>query len=531
MHSARWDDSVDFAGKRVAVIGTGASAIQIVPELAKVAGHLDVYQRTAPWIVPRTERPYTPVEHWAFTHIPAVQTASRAGIYTFNEFIAFGMTYSPKALKPVEMLARANIFRGIRDPQLRKAVTPEFQIGCKRILRSNTWYPALDRANVDLVTDPITRVTETGIVTADGAAHDIDILVVATGFHVTDSPVFSHIVGVGGRSLANVWDEIGMQGTSSFVHGFPNMMLMIGPSTGLGHTSMVYMIESQLNYLVDYIATVRARGATRVEVTEAAQRRYNAGIAHKLRNSVWVNGGCASWYKDVHGNITTLWPGFTFDFRRETRKFDVAAYDISHAASTVPAQLTSAPTAGVGAEHSHHTKEGTHEDFRDKVVVVTGAGSGMGRDLAVKLSRLGAKLAISDVNPDGLAVTERLITEPAAKCTRRSSTSPSARPSSTMPRPSSPITAGSTSSSTMPGSLTTARSNAPSSRTSSASSTSTSGEWSTAPRLSCRTSSPPATVTSSTPRRCSASSPSPARPPTTLRSSPSGDSPKRSIRR
>ncbi|QUD81047.1 NAD(P)/FAD-dependent oxidoreductase [Gordonia polyisoprenivorans] len=350
MHSARWDDSVDFAGKRVAVIGTGASAIQIVPELAKVAGHLDVYQRTAPWIVPRTERPYTPVEHWAFKHIPAVQTASRAGIYTFNEFIAFGMTYSPKALKPVEMLARANIFRGIRDPQLRKAVTPDFQIGCKRILRSNTWYPALDRANVDLVTDPISRVTETGIVTADGTAHDIDILVVATGFHVTDSPVFSHIVGVGGRSLANVWDEIGMQGyKGSFVHGFPNMMLMIGPSTGLGHTSMVYMIESQLNYLVDYIATARARGAARVEVTEAAQRRYNAGIAHKLRNSVWVNGGCASWYKDVHGNITTLWPGFTFDFRRETRKFDVAAYDIDRAASAVPAQPTSAPTAGVGA--------------------------------------------------------------------------------------------------------------------------------------------------------------------------------------
>lgn len=350
MHSARWDDSVEVTGKRVAVIGTGASAIQIVPELATRASHLDVYQRTAPWIVPRTERPYTPVEHWAFRNIPAIQTASRAGIYTFNEFIAFGMTYSPVALKPVEVLARANIFRGIRDRKLRAKVTPTFQIGCKRILRSNTWYPTLDRENVDLITSPIERITETGIVTADGTAHDVDILVVATGFHVTDSPVFNNIAGVGGRSLAQVWAEIGMQGyKGAFVHGFPNLMLMIGPSTGLGHTSMVYMIESQLNYLVDYIKTARSRQATRIEVTMNAQRRYNTGIQHKLRNSVWVNGGCASWYKDANGNITTLWPGFTFDFRRETKKFDVAAYDITRAASSEPASLSPVTSAGVGA--------------------------------------------------------------------------------------------------------------------------------------------------------------------------------------
>ncbi|MGV9673127.1 flavin-containing monooxygenase [Gordonia sp. NPDC003504] len=348
MHSARWDSDVDFTGKRVAVIGTGASAIQIVPELAKVAGRLDVYQRTAPWIVPRTERPYTPVEHWAFKHLPAVQSASRAGIYAFNEFVAFGMTYSPAALKPVEILARANIFRGIRDPELRAKATPKFQIGCKRILRSNAWYPALDRDNVDLVTDPIERITPTGVVTADGTTRDIDILVVATGFHVTDSRVFGSIIGADGRSLAQVWDEIGMQGyKGSFVHGFPNMMLMIGPSTGLGHTSMVYMIESQLNYLADYIATTRRRDAVRIDVTEAAQRRYNAGIQHKLRNSVWVNGGCASWYKDANGNITTLWPGFTFDFRRETRTFDVTAYDVTTAADAAATTVDPTPvTAG-----------------------------------------------------------------------------------------------------------------------------------------------------------------------------------------
>ncbi|NDK91136.1 NAD(P)/FAD-dependent oxidoreductase [Gordonia desulfuricans] len=345
MHSARWDDTVDVTGKRVAVIGTGASAIQIVPELAKTAGRLDVYQRTAPWIVPRTERPYTPLERWAFKNIPLTQTAGRAGIYASNELIAFGMTYSPAALKPVQALARANIFRGIRDGALRAAVTPDFQIGCKRILKSNNWYPTLDRPNVDLVTTGIDHVTPTGIVTRDGIAREIDILVVATGFHVTDSPVFDSIVGVGGNSLAAVWAEGGMQGyKGGFVHGFPNLMLMVGPSTGLGHTSMVYMIESQLNYLVDYIATTRRLGATRTEVTADAQQRYNAGIQHKLRNSVWVNGGCGSWYKDEHGNITTLWPGFTFDFRRATKTFDADAYDIrTDAPLTAPVSADAVP--------------------------------------------------------------------------------------------------------------------------------------------------------------------------------------------
>lgn len=329
VHSARWDGDYDFAGKRVAVIGTGASAIQLVPELAKVAGHLDVYQRTAPWIVPRTERAYTGVEHWAHKNVPGFQTAIRGAIYAMNELTAFGLTYAPKALKPVELVCRANIARSIRDPELRRKATPTFQVGCKRILRSNDWYPAIARPNVDLITDGIDHITPTGVVTKDGTARDIDVLVVATGFHVTDSPVFDTIVGASGQSLAQVWDKIGMQGyKGSFVSDFPNMMLMVGPSTGLGHTSMVYMIESQLNYLVDYVKTVRAQGIIRTDVKADAQRDYNRGIQHALRNSVWVNGGCASWYADANGNITTLWPGFTFNFRRTTRSFDVAAYDV-----------------------------------------------------------------------------------------------------------------------------------------------------------------------------------------------------------
>ncbi|MFT4127184.1 MAG: NAD(P)/FAD-dependent oxidoreductase [Gordonia sp. (in: high G+C Gram-positive bacteria)] len=350
MHSARWDNDHDFTGKRVAVIGTGASAIQIVPELAKVVGHLDVYQRTAPWIVPRTERAYTALEHWAFQHVPLTQTASRAGIYAFNEFVALGLTYAQPALKPVELLARGNILRSIRDKELRAKVTPNFQIGCKRILRSNAWYPALARPNVDLVTDPIERITPTGIVTADGTERDIDVLVVATGFHVTDSPVFDTIHGTDGTTLAQSWDANGMQGyKGSTVHGFPNMFLMVGPSTGLGHTSMVYMIESQLNYLVGYLEAARAGNLTRIEVRADVQQRYNEGIQRDLRNSVWVDGGCASWYQDAHGNITTLWPGFTFNFRRATRTFDVAAYDVSNAPAATPADTPELSAIGTGA--------------------------------------------------------------------------------------------------------------------------------------------------------------------------------------
>lgn len=332
VHSAQWDTDYDFTGKRVAVIGTGASAIQIVPQLGKIAGRMDVYQRTAPWIIPRNERPYLGLENWAFKHVPGLQAAIRGGIYSFNEVVAAGMTYAPKALKPVEAISRANIFRGIRDPELREAVTPKFAVGCKRILKSNEWYPTLDQNNVELVTDGIARVTETGIVTNDGTARDVDVIVVATGFHVTDSPIFGAIVGSGGKSLADVWETEGMQAyKGSFVHGFPNLMLLVGPSTGLGHTSMVYMIESQLNYLVDYVRKTRARGIVRTDVKKAAQDEYNRSLQHNLRSSVWVNGGCASWYKDRNGNVTALWPGFTFNFRNLTRTFDIAAYDVTTA--------------------------------------------------------------------------------------------------------------------------------------------------------------------------------------------------------
>ena len=326
-HSARWNHDFDLTGKRVAVIGTGASAIQIVPELAKTVRQLHVYQRTAPWVLPRFDRDYTTAERLAFAHVPGYQRLIRSAIYCSKELVGFALTYAPKMLVPVQKLAKRHIERAIGDPRLRAKVTPRWQIGCKRILMSNTYYPALAQPHVDVVTDRIAAVRPNAIVTADGSVREVDAIVVATGFHVTDSPTNQRIIGRGGHSLADTWQRAGAQAyKGSTVHGFPNLFVMTGPGTGSGHTSAVFMIESQLNYLRDLIRTTTTRGIATVEVREDAQRAYNANIQRGLRNSVWETGGCSSWYRDKFGKITTMWPGFTFRFRQRTRTFDVNAY-------------------------------------------------------------------------------------------------------------------------------------------------------------------------------------------------------------
>lgn len=211
--------------------------------------------------------------------------------------------------------------------RLRQRLTPTWRIGCKRMLISNTWYPTLQRSNVALVTDPITEVRPDGVVTADGTVREVDAIVVATGFHVTDSPAYDTITGANGATLAQAWRQTGMQAyKGAAVTGFPNLFFLVGPNTGLGHTSMVYMIESQLNYLMDALATMATQGIAELEVRSEAMAAYNHELQAKLRRSVWMTGGCGSWYLDAHGNNTTLWPDFTFAFRRITRRFDLDAY-------------------------------------------------------------------------------------------------------------------------------------------------------------------------------------------------------------
>jgi cation diffusion facilitator CzcD-associated flavoprotein CzcO len=334
-HSAQWNHDADLTGKRVAVIGTGASAIQIVPAIADTVDHIDVYQRTAPWLLPRFDRPFTKVERWAFRNIPGVLRLARAGIYTARETQVVGLAKNPRLMKVFELISRAKIRAEIRDPELRRKVTPNFRIGCKRMLIANDWYPALDRDDVDLVTDGIREIDGHGIVTQDGTVREVDAIIVATGFHVTDSPMFDTICGSDGRSLSQTFADKGMRAyKGTTIAGYPNMFILVGPNTGLGHTSMVYMIESQLNYVVDAITTMTRQGLTRVDVRRDAQDAYNEELQRKLAGSVWMTGGCASWYLDAHGNNTTLWPDFTFRFRRQTKRFDVDAYETASSRDT-----------------------------------------------------------------------------------------------------------------------------------------------------------------------------------------------------
>jgi len=337
-HSARWNHDAELRGKRVALIGTGASAIQIGPAIAKDVAHLDVYQRTAPWVMPRHDRAYSKVESLAYRHVPYLQRVAREAIYWGREAYVLGFAIEPKILKAAEKMAGRNIDKAIKDPQLRAKVTPTFQIGCKRILISNDWYPMLARDNVELITDGIAEIRENAIVTADGTVREVDAIVVATGFHVTDSPTFERIFGADGRSLAQVWDESGQQAyKGAAVAGFPNLLFVVGPNTGLGHTSMVFMIESHLNYLASALRTMREQGVGVFEVREDVQRSYNERLQQRMKRTIWTTGGCASWYLDKHGNNTTLWPGFTFTFRQMTRRFDAAAYHLTPADQSVPA--------------------------------------------------------------------------------------------------------------------------------------------------------------------------------------------------
>lgn len=327
-HSARWNHDYDLRGKRVAVIGTGASAIQIVPEVARQVSHLDVYQRTAPWVIPRMDRRYTAVERFGFKVVPGLQRAYRTGIYWGRECFVPAFTWQPKLATPAKLAALKNISSGIADPALRRAVTPDFQIGCKRILISNTYYPALAKDHVDLVTDGIARITPTGVVSRDGTERKVDAIVVATGFYTTEQPIAEHIVGRGGRSLAETWRKDGMaayKGTT--IHGFPNLFQIVGPNTGLGHSSMVFIIESQIAYILSAIKQFQSRGLRAVEPRLEVQQVWNHDLQRRMKRTVWSSGGCASWYLDAHGRNTTLWPRTTFTFRRLLSSFDLENYD------------------------------------------------------------------------------------------------------------------------------------------------------------------------------------------------------------
>lgn len=329
-HTARWDHGVDLAGKRVAVVGTGASAIQVVPQLAPRVAALDLYQRTPPWVLPKRDRAFTAAERALFAAVPAAARARRAATYWWLEARSLGFTVDRRVMEVARRMGLRHIRRQIRDPALRARVTPDYTPGCKRILMANDYYPALARDNVSLVTDPIARVTADGIVTAAGEARPVDALVLATGFRVTDLVAPMRVRGRDGADLGDAWRERPEAWLGTLVAGFPNLFVLTGPNTGLGHSSMVFMIEAQVQLILRLMGAAEAAGAAAVEVRAEAQRAYNAALAARLQRSVWASG-CASWYVDASGHNATLWPGFTVDFWRRTRRPDLAAVSMSPA--------------------------------------------------------------------------------------------------------------------------------------------------------------------------------------------------------
>ncbi|MGE4425329.1 MAG: flavin-containing monooxygenase [Solirubrobacteraceae bacterium] len=321
-HSARWDHDHDLSGRRVAVIGTGASAIQFVPRIQPQVESLTLFQRTPPWIMPRPDRAIGRVEKLAYQRLPLAKNLRRARLYAELESRVLPFAYVPQLRGPAKQLALRHLKKQVEDPALRAKLTPDYDLGCKRVLLSNDYLPSLDAPNADVVTAGIREVREHSIIDADGVEHEVDTIIYGTGFHVTDQPIADAIRGREGLTLAEQWAETGMQAhRGATIAGFPNAFMLVGPNTGLGHNSIIYMIESQVTYVREALKATAARGAESFEVRPEVQAAENDAIQARLRKTVWNDGGCESWYLDANGRNTTLWPDFTFVFRERTKRF------------------------------------------------------------------------------------------------------------------------------------------------------------------------------------------------------------------
>jgi cation diffusion facilitator CzcD-associated flavoprotein CzcO len=336
-HTARWNHDHDLTGRRVAVIGTGASAIQTVPNIQPIVEHLTVFQRTPPWVMPHNDRPITDFERRMYRRFPALQRVVRQGVYLSREVLVPGFVSNPKLMRLPQRVARRHLEKNVTDPDLRARLMPNYSFGCKRVLPSNEWYPALTKSNVTVVTDGIREVQPNGIASNDGVLHEIDTIVFATGFYVTDVRFAKIVRGRAGELMSDVWAGSPQAYRGTAVAGFPNLFIITGPNTGLGHNSLVYMIEAQLEYLMDAIKTMGRRGASRVEVRQEVQDAYNAELQSRMGRTVWNSGGCQSWYLDANGKNTTIWPDFTWRFRRQLQSFDADAFELTAPASTPPA--------------------------------------------------------------------------------------------------------------------------------------------------------------------------------------------------
>jgi cation diffusion facilitator CzcD-associated flavoprotein CzcO len=335
IHSARWDKDYDFSGKRVGVIGTGASAIQIIPELVKQADFVKVFQRTPGWVLPRFDFATPPAVQTVFDKAPAVQQLARQALYWGHEASATALVWNTPLTSLVARLGKMHLNRQVKDPWLRRQLTPDFTPGCKRMLVSSDYYPALQRDNCKLIDWPIATLSPVGVRTSDGIEHHVDCLVFATGYdvHLTGPPF--PVTGLDGRSLSDEWTDGAQAYKSASAHGYPNLFFMTGPNSGPGHNSLLVYVEGQLDYAVRGITTILDSDLRYLDVRHDVQRRYNVRIQRRLTKTTWMSG-CSSWYLTKDGHNVSMYPGFATQYLRQMRDFQYADYDaVEHAAVRV----------------------------------------------------------------------------------------------------------------------------------------------------------------------------------------------------
>jgi cation diffusion facilitator CzcD-associated flavoprotein CzcO len=342
IHSARWDHDYDFSGKRVAVIGTGASAVQIVPELVKQAEFVKVFQRTPGWMLPRLDIATPAAAKMLFAKVPAAQELARQALFWGHEISATALVWNTPLTGLVARLGKAHLRRQVSDPWLRRQLTPDFTPGCKRMLISSDYYPALQQDNCKLIDWPIATVSPVGIRTSDGVEHHLDCIVFATGYdvHLTGPPY--EVTGIGGRSLSTEWAAGAQAYKSINAHGYPNLFFMTGPNSGPGHNSLLVYVEGQLDYAVSGITTILREDLRYLDVRKDVQTRYNERIQKRLTKTTWMSG-CSSWYLTADGFNASMYPGFATQYLRQMRDFRFGDYvAVEHGARTGSGALSSA---------------------------------------------------------------------------------------------------------------------------------------------------------------------------------------------
>ncbi|MCV7385330.1 flavin-containing monooxygenase [Mycolicibacter longobardus] len=328
IHSARWDHDYDFTGKRVAVIGTGASGVQIIPELVKTAESVKVFQRTPGWVLPRINRSTSGWLKRLYRELPVAQSLTRAAWFWGHESVAVGVVWDTPFTRLVEAVSLANLRMQVKDPWLRRQLKPDFSAGCKRLLMSSDYYPALQADNCKLVTWPIARISPKGIRTVEGIEHQFDAIVFATGFDVSKAGTPFPVSGLDGRDLASEWSRGAYAYRSVAVSGYPNLYFTFGPNSGPGHSSALVYMEAQIDYIVDAIGALLRYGWKSLDVRPEVQQDYNEDIQRRLKSTTW-NSGCQSWYLTEDGFNPTMFPGFATQYVNQLKKLDLRDYKIT----------------------------------------------------------------------------------------------------------------------------------------------------------------------------------------------------------